>query len=121
MYSQRVTGEPKRCCNRNCREPFVKSSHKGYIPKNEAEIFAVMRCHKCGDQFMITQILMNAAKYKAKLPDDTNPRTRLPKGTEKPITLQEMERVRKHMDTENPLKTLFEGQKPGAPNKVGEE
>ena len=117
MYTQRITGSPSLCCNRLCRAPFTRESHLGYLQKSETEVFAVMRCQKCGDTFKIIQMISKANAYKQAL----KPGKQNPSAPSQKITLSEIDTIRKQMDDDNPLKTLFEGQKPGAPNKVGEE
>lgn len=76
-----------------------------------------MRCQKCGDTFKVIQMVSKADAYKKALqPGRTN--TAMPK---QKITLNEIDTIRKQLEEDNPLKTLFEGHKPGAPKKIGDE
>lgn len=113
MFNQTIFGMPRKCPNRTCRHPFYKESHLGWLPKSEVEAFAVMRCPKCKDTFMVVQLMSMVHEYKEKLPKD--PKKAAIK-LEGPITLAEISRIRKRLETENPLPSLFEGLKPGASN-----
>lgn len=73
-----------------------------------------MHCQKCGDTFKVIQMVSNAFSYKQALPRPDIDKNKKSKSSDK-ITLKEIDRVRKQMEETNPLKTLFEGQKPGAP------
>ena len=76
-----------------------------------------MHCTKCGDTFKVSQMIMMAAAYKQKLPVDV--KMRLPKANDKPISLQEIDKMRAHLNSDkNLLKELFEGHKPGGSNKI---
>jgi len=116
MFNQVIFGMPKRCANRNCRHPFYQESHLGWLPKNEVEAFAIMRCPKCKDTFKVTQMLSMVHGYKENLPRDP----RIVK-LESPITTKEIEKMRKKLETGNPLKTLYPGYKPGASNQLPED
>lgn len=111
MYHQTIFGMPRRCPNRTCRHPFYKESHLGWLPKSEVQALAIMRCPKCRDTFAVVQLLSMVHEYKEKLPADPRNISLM----EGPITLAEVNRMRKKLDTEpNPLSLLFEGRKPGA-------
>ena len=109
MFSQVITGMHKNCPNRLCRHPFDRSCHLGYLPKSELDTFAIMRCAKCGDTFMIVQILMMAHEYYKKLPART-----AKKPSRDPITMKEVQAMRKNLDTDTlALSKLCEGIRPG--------
>ena len=54
MFRSVIFCEPRKCPNRNCKAIFYKDSHKGWLPKSEIEIFAIMRCPVCKDTFIVT-------------------------------------------------------------------
>jgi hypothetical protein len=107
MYHQTIVGKPKNCLNRNCKQPFFKESHLGWLPKSEIEVFTIMRCSKCKDTFAVVQLLSMAHDYKAALPKD--PSQLSPMG---PISKKEVLNIRKKLDNKESLKTLLEGYKP---------
>ena len=57
MFHQTIVGKPKCCLNRNCRSPFYKESHLGWLPKSEVEVYTIMRCPKCKDTFAVVQLI----------------------------------------------------------------
>ncbi len=112
MRSQNIFGTPKRCCNRKCKQPFYRESHLGFLPESESEVRAIMRCSKCGDTFAILQMVVMAHDYYETLPVD--PRY-IKKKFNNPISVTEHRQIKKRMDNENVLKSLYEGQRPGIP------
>ena len=38
MFHQTIVGKPKCCLNRNCKHPFFRESHLGWMPKSEVEV-----------------------------------------------------------------------------------
>ena len=70
MFHQTIIGKPKCCLNRNCKTQFTKSSHLGWLPKSEVEVYAIMRCLKCKDTFAIIQLMSMAHEYRDNLPKD---------------------------------------------------
>jgi hypothetical protein len=109
MHGQSYFGFPKKCYNRKCRAPFYKESHLGHLPKNELEIFAVLKCHTCDDTFAVVQPMSMAGEFYKNLPARPTP-----PATIKPITLSEMRKMSRYLDRPNALGTVFDGLKPGA-------
>ncbi len=111
MFKQTIVGNPLQCINRNCKANFYRESHLGYYPKNEVEVYAVVKCPKCMDTFAIVQPVSMVHEYKNKLPRD-------PKKVAKrnPITQKEIDNLSKKMADKsfNPLSTLYDGLIPGA-------
>ena len=70
MFHQTIVGKPKHCLNRNCKHPFFKESHLGWLPKSEVEVYTIMRCLACKDTFAVIQLISMAHEYKEKLPLD---------------------------------------------------
>ena len=108
MHHQTIVGRPKKCLNRNCRHPFFKESHLGWLPKSEVEIYSVMRCLKCKDTFAVVQLISMAHDYRTSLPKDP---AQL-QGKE-PITKHELISVQKKLEENDVLQSLLEGYKPG--------
>jgi hypothetical protein len=106
MFKQTIVGTPMQCINRTCKAAFYRESHLGYYPKNEIEVYAIMKCPKCKDTFAIVQPVSIVHEYRDKLPKD-------PKKTAKrtPITQKELETMSKKLqdDNFNPLASLFDG------------
>jgi hypothetical protein len=106
MFKQTIVGTPMQCINRTCKAAFYRESHLGYYPKNEIEVYAIMKCPKCKDTFAIVQPVSIVHEYRDKLPKD-------PKKTAKrtPITQKELETMSKKLqdDTFNPLASLYDG------------
>jgi len=46
MFHQTIVGKPKCCLNRNCKSQFFKTSHLGWLPKSEVEVYAIMKMLK---------------------------------------------------------------------------
>lgn len=107
MYHQTIVGKPKHCLNRTCKQPFVKESHLGWLPKSEVEVFAIMRCAKCKDTFAVVQLISMAEEYKTALPKDLSQIS--PSG---PISKKEVVSFRKKLDSKDSLKSLYDGYKP---------
>jgi hypothetical protein len=95
-----------QCIDRTCKAAFYRESHLGYYPKNEMEVYAIMKCPKCKDTFAIVQPVSIVHEYRDKLPKD-------PKKTAKrtPITQKELETMSKKLqdDNFNPLASLYDG------------
>ena len=108
MHHQTIVGRPKKCLNRNCRHPFFKESHLGWLPKSEVEIYSVMRCLKCKDTFAVVQLISMAHDYRTSLPKDPAQI----QGKE-PITKHELISVQKKLEENDILQSLLEGYKPG--------
>jgi hypothetical protein len=108
MHHQTIVGRPKKCLNRNCRHPFFKESHLGWLPKSEVEIYSVMRCLKCKDTFAVVQLISMAHDYRTLLPKDPSQL----QGKE-PITKHELMSVQKKLEENDVLQSLMEGYKPG--------
>ena len=106
MFKQTIVGTPMQCINRTCKAAFYRESHLGYYPKNEIEVYAIMKCPKCKDTFAIVQPVSIVHEDRDKLPKD-------PKKTAKrtPITQKELETMSKKLqdDNFNPLASLFDG------------
>ena len=110
MFRSVIFGEPRKCPNRNCKAIFYKDSHKGWLPKSEIEIFAIMRCPVCKDTFMIAQMLNQVHSYKENLPERD-----LPKNKIEIFSIQDQETFRKELFSEdNPLWNLYDGYYPGS-------
>ena len=121
MYHQSISGVPTRCLNRQCRAPFYKESHLGWLPKADLEVFAIMRCKVCKDTFAVAQVISIVHDYYAKLPVDPKNITAI-NATKAPITKKEVARVRQRLASEtNILATLSEGAWQGAPGYVDRE
>jgi hypothetical protein len=110
MNSQTFSGKPKTCRNRNCRAPFTKESHLGFMEKSETEALAVMRCPKCKDTFAVSQFFSEVHEYRESLPSSSASE----RGSGDPISYDDIRKVRQVFGEGNPLKTLFEGHKPGS-------
>ena len=108
MFHQTIVGKPKCCLNRNCKSQFSKTSHLGWLPKSEVEVYAIMRCPKCKDTFAVVQLISMAHDYKTSLPTDENS-----KSATGPITKKETLNFRKKLENKDALKELYEGYKPG--------
>jgi len=111
MFKQTIVGTPLQCINRTCKASFYRESHLGYYPKNEVEVYAIMKCPKCKDTFAIVQSVSIVHEYKDKLPKDPK---KLAKRT--PITQKEIDVLNKKLNDEefNPLSTLYEGRLQGS-------
>ena len=118
MFKQTIVGTPMQCINRTCKANFYRESHLGYYPKNELEVYTIMKCPKCKDTFAIVQSVSMVHEYKDKLPKD-------PKKAAKrtPITQKEIESINKKLsdDKFNPLASLYEGRVPGAVDLPSED
>jgi hypothetical protein len=108
MFHQTIVGKPKHCLNRNCKTPFFKESHLGWLPKSEVEVYAIMRCPKCKDTFAVVQLISMAHDYKSALPRDNS---QLPLSG--PISKNELSTFKKKLESKDSLKSLLEGYKPG--------
>ena len=108
MFHQTIVGKPKHCLNRNCKHPFFKESHLGWLPKSEVEVYAIMRCPKCKDTFAVVQLISMVHEYKQNLPLD--PSQSAPTSL---ITKKEISIMRKKLQNKDSLKALLEGYKPG--------
>jgi hypothetical protein len=112
MKQHTITGSPKRCLNRNCKEPFTKESHLGYLMRSELEVYAVMRCTKCKDTFTICQQIGNAYEYYELLPKDV----KISVIQSKLITKEEIRKVRKHLESDvKPFEELLKIMHPAKP------
>ena len=110
MFKSVVYGQPTKCVNRNCRALFYRDSHKGYLPKSELEIYAVLRCPVCRDTFMVSQMINMVHEYKESLPvREIHPN----KITI--FTTEDQKTFRNELFKEdNPLFNLYDGYYPGA-------
>ena len=106
MFHQTIVGKPKHCLNRNCKTPFTRQSHLGWMPNNELEVYSIMRCPKCKDTFAVRQTYSMVLDYKNSLPKDTSS---VPNS---PITKSEMMNFRKKLESKDSLSNLYEGLKP---------
>jgi phage FluMu protein Com len=111
MFKQTIVGAPLQCLNRTCKASFYRESHLGYYPKNEVEVYAVVKCPKCKDTFAIVQPVSIVHEYKNKLPKEPKKNLKL-----NPITQKEIDNFSRKMAdvTVNPLSSLYEGLVPGA-------
>lgn len=120
MFNSVIVGFPKKCPNRNCRAEFFQDSHKGFLPKTEIEVYAVMRCPVCRDTFAIVQMLNMVYDYKASLPTRT-----LPKNKITVFNNEDNETFRSELySDDNPLWNLYDGYYPGStetPDNNGRE
>ena len=107
MFHQTIVGKPKNCLNRNCKHPFFKESHLGWLPKSEVEVYTIMRCPACKDTFAVIQLISMAHEYKQKLPADPS---QVPSTTA--ISKKEISNMRKKLQDKDALKSLLEGYKP---------
>lgn len=107
MFHQTIVGKPKHCLNRNCKHPFFKESHLGWLPKSEVEVYTIMRCPACKDTFAVIQLISMAHEYKSKLPLDPS---QVPPTTA--ISKKEISAMRKKLQDKDSLKSLLEGYKP---------
>lgn len=110
MYRHTIFGKIMKCPNRNCRSLFYNDSHKGWLPKSELEVFAIMRCPACRDTFKIAQMINQVHDYKASLP--------VREIIDNKITIfceNDQEIFRKELfSDDNPLNSLYDGWYPGA-------
>lgn len=112
MKQQSITGSPRACLNRNCKDKFTKDSHLGYLMHSEMNVYAVMRCLKCCDTFLVCQHVSQAYEYYDRLPKDKKSLV----DSQKPITISEMKKVRKHLESAiNPL-DMMKIMHPGKPD-----
>jgi hypothetical protein len=110
MYRSVIFGQPTKCPNRNCRAIFYKDCHKGWLPKSELEVFAIMKCYVCRDVFMVSQMISMVHDYKQGLPE----REVIPNKI-KVFTDFDHENFRKELYSDsNPLFNLYDGYYPGA-------
>ncbi len=110
MFRSLVFGQPTKCPNRNCKALFYKDSHKGWLPKSELEIFAVMRCGTCRDTFLVAQMINMVHEYKESLPTRGIEKNKITIFTE-----DDQLAFRKELFAdENPLWSLYDGFCPGA-------
>ena len=110
MFKSVVFGMPSKCPNRNCHAIFYKDCHKGWLPKSELEIFAIMRCSACRDTFAIAQMIHMVHEYKQNLPEREVVKNQITIFTEK-----DQETFRKELfSDDNPLWNLYDGYFPGA-------
>ena len=110
MFKQTIVGNPLQCINRTCKASFYKESHLGYYPKNEVEVYTIMKCPKCKDTFAIVQPVSMVHEYKDNLPKDPQKVSK-----RSPITQKEIENLNKKLSDNNfnPLTSLYEGSVPG--------
>lgn len=112
MFRSVILGSPTKCPNRNCRSLFYKDSHKGWLPKSELEVYAVMRCPACRDTFLVSQMINMVHEYKENLPE-----REIPKNKIKIFTKDDQLVFREELfSDENPLNNLYDGYYPGAPS-----
>jgi len=113
MQSASIYGLPKVCCNTNCKTIFKKSSFLGWCPRNEFEVYAILKCSKCKCLFKVAQNIMDAMSYYDKLPDDK-------KYIENNlISKEEMMTVKKELsENSNILNELNDGMVPGKSNSL---
>ena len=117
MFKSSVLGAPTKCPNRNCRSLFYKDSHKGWLPKSELEVYAVMRCPSCRDTFMVVQMINMVHDYKDSLPERV-----LPKNSAIVFTNKDQESFRTELfSDDNPLTLLYDGYYPGASDPPDED
>lgn len=110
MFRTVVFGQPSKCPNRNCKAVFYKDSHKGWLPKSELEVYAVMRCPACRDTFVIAQMLNQVHSYKEGLPERvvTNNKINIFTDNDQQVFRQEL------FSEDNPLWNLYDGFFPGS-------
>lgn len=102
---QIIVGKPNKCCNRTCKAKFFKDSFRGYMPKTPTEVYTIMQCPACKDQFAILQFVSMAKDYISELPQ--RPKTN--KLNVKEITIDEVASIKKTLDgDENILTSLNE-------------
>lgn len=105
MFHQTIVGKPKNCLNRNCKTPFTRESHLGWMPCNELEVYSIMRCPQCKDTFAVRQTYSMVFDYKNSLPKTIT-------ASSTPITKNEILNFRKKLEQKDSLKNLYEGLKP---------
>jgi hypothetical protein len=110
MYRSAIYGMPTRCVNRNCRASFYRDCHKGWLPKSELEVYAIMKCHVCRDVFMVAQMINMVHEYKENLPE----REEKPNEIKIFTDLDQIEFRKELYSDENPLFNLYDGYYPGA-------
>ena len=116
MFKSVVFGQPNKCPNRNCRAVFYKDCHKGWLPKTELEVYAVMRCFSCRDTFLVAQMINMVHDYKEDLPE-----REIQKNVIKIFTNEDQETFRKELFADdNPLWILYDGYYPGATENPGD-
>jgi len=108
MRSAFIYGVPKVCCNTNCRDIFNKNCFLGWSPRNETEVYTILKCNKCKSIFKIAQNLGEAQQYYDKLPEKSiiilNSK----------ITKEETDNMKKSLsENTNILEELNEGMIPG--------
>ncbi len=110
MYRSIIYGDVKKCPNRNCRATFYRDSHKGWLPKSELEVYAVMRCPVCRDTFCVVQMIGMVHDYKESLPERALPRQQIT------VFSHEDQAAFRHelYAIDNPLFGLYDGYYPGA-------
>ena len=110
MFKSSVVGAPQKCPNRHCRSIFYKDSHKGWLPKSELEVYAVMRCASCRDTFMVIQMINMVHEYKENLPE-----RKVEKNKITIFSNEDQESFRTELfSDDNPLSLLYDGYFPGA-------
>jgi hypothetical protein len=112
MFKAVIYGKPIKCPNRICKALFYRDCHKGWLPKTELEIYAVMRCNSCRDTFLVTQMLSMVHEYKENLPirEDTGEVNKI-----ELFTTEDQEVFRRELFSDgNPLWNLYDGYYPGA-------
>ena len=117
MYRSAVFGAPSKCPNRNCRAIFYRDSHKGWLPKSELEVYAVMRCPTCRDTFCVTQMINMVHEYKQSLPTRDLPQNKI-----KLFNTNDQGNFREELfSDDNPLTSLYDGYYPGATDLPNED
>ena len=110
MFKSSVVGAPTKCPNRHCRSIFFKDSHKGWLPKSELEVYAVMRCPSCRDTFMVSQMINMVHEYKENLPERKKEKNKITV-----FSTEDQNSFRAELfSDDNPLSTLYDGYYPGA-------
>jgi hypothetical protein len=112
MPATSIFGYPKSCLNTNCKHPFTKRSHLGWLPKSYSEIVSVMRCNKCKSKFRICQYSSEAANYFDNLFDDSQERQA------GPISFLEIDEVKQALSENNILESLNDGMIPGTSQSI---
>lgn len=114
MFVANIFGYPKVCCNTNCKHPFNKGSHLGWLPRNDMDIYTIMICPRCKSKFKIIQEISLGMVYYDKLPNLTKDDIKSTQITEKEmITIQNIS-----LNNSNIFEDLNNGMVPGLSNTM---
>jgi hypothetical protein len=112
MPASFIYGSPRFCCNTNCKFPFNKKSHLGWLPHCSTAVYAILQCPQCKSKFKVSQHIIESINYFLELPDVKTPEAH-------GITQDEINNVKKLLGTNKNLLEIFnDGIIPGVSSNI---